>query len=200
MLTKTQEDVLKFLLGNIGEKNTIRSIAQKLGKSYTLTYNNIALLEKMSMISKETLGNLKIIEINKRISSDILIEIELKRKNDFLKKNQWCSLLIKDVIDNSSNPFFILLIFGSYAKNKQNEKSDIDLLAIVKDKSEIKAMQESILREYTKIKKSLVIVDIQDFKDMISNPEKFNVGNEARKNHILLYGSEHYYNLINSKR
>jgi len=199
MLTKTQEDILKFLLEHSEEKNTIRGIARKLGKSYTLTYNNIALLDKIGAVSKETVGNTKVIEISKRISSDTLIEIELKRKKEFFTKNSWCELLAGDIIKNYPNPFFILLIFGSYAKNKQNEKSDIDLLAIVKNKSEIKALQEVILGEYAKVKKSLIVVDIEDFREMISHPEKFNVGNEAVKNHILLYGAESYYNLIKNQ-
>jgi len=200
MLTKTQEDILKFLLKSSEEKNTIRGIARKLGKSYALTYNNVALLDKIGAVSKETIGNTKVIEISKRISPDTLIEIELKRKKEFLAKNSWCELFVKDIIKNHQNPFFILLIFGSYAKNKQNEKSDIDLLAIVKDKQEIRALREVILGEYTKVKKSLIAVDVEDFKEMVSNPEKFNVGNEALRNHILLYGIESYYNLLKNQQ
>lgn len=193
MLTKTQEDILKFLIKNSEEKNTIRSIAKKLGKSYTLTYNNIASLEKSGIISKETIGNTKIIGLSKKISPDLITEIEIKIKNDFLKKNTWCSLLTKDIIENSPTKFFILLIFGSYAKDKQNEKSDLDILAIVQNKEEIKNMREIILNTHTPIKKSPIVITVEDFKEMISQPEKFNIGNEAKKSHILLYGIEQYY-------
>jgi len=31
---------------------------------------------------------------------------------------------------------------------------------------------------------------------MLSNPKSFNVGNEAKKNHVILYGAEQYYQMI----
>ena len=43
MLTKTQEQILAFLIGNQEERVTISGIARRLGKSYTLVYNNIFL-------------------------------------------------------------------------------------------------------------------------------------------------------------
>jgi predicted nucleotidyltransferase len=196
MLTKTQEQILTFLLEKQQENNTIRGISRKLNKSYTLTYNNISDLEKKEFIKKESVPPAQIITLNERAPIELFIEIEFKRKERFLKKYPWIRLMLKDIIKNSSNPFFILIIFGSYAKSLQNEKSDLDLLMIVQDREEIKLMKNIIQEIYTKIKKSLNIVDIADFKEMLSNPEKLNIGNESKKNHILLYGAEQYYNII----
>ncbi|MCX6750570.1 MAG: nucleotidyltransferase domain-containing protein [Candidatus Pacearchaeota archaeon] len=198
MLTKTQEQILSFLLENQEENNTIRGISRKLNKSYTLTYNNISDLEKKEFIKKKSVPPAQIITLNMQAQIELFIEIEFKRKSNFLKKYPWARLMLKDIIKNSSNPFFVLIVFGSYAKGLQTEKSDLDLLMVVQTKEEKKIMKNIVQEIYTKVKKSLIIVDLKDFKEMLSNSEKLNVGNEAKKNHILLYGTEQYYNIIKS--
>ena len=196
MLTQTQEQILAFLLENQEEDNTIRGISRKLNKSYTLVYNNISDLEKKEIVKKKSVPPVQIITLSNMVPVEMLIEIELKRKEKFLKKHPWIRLMLKDIMKNSSNPFFILIVFGSYDKPLQNEKSDLDLLVIFNVREEINILRNTIQQIYTKVKKSLNIVDINDFKEMLSNPEKFNIGNESKKNHILLYGTEQYYNII----
>lgn len=195
-LTKTQEKILGFLLKAWDKKNTIREIARKLDKSYTLTYNNISDLEKKELVLSESVPPARIIRLNENAPEDMLIGLEFKRKQEFLAKCPWIRIMLKDVLTSIENPFFILLVFGSYAKSTNDEKSDLDMLAIVQDKKQISHVKEIILEIYTKVKKSLNIVDISEFKEMLRNTEKFNIGTEAKKNHILLYGAEQYYNLI----
>lgn len=195
MLTKTQEQILQFLLETKEEKHTIRSISRKLKKSYTLTYHNIIDLEKKGFILAESVPPSKIINLNKKAPEKIFIDIELKRKNEFLDKYAEVKLMLKDMIKNIPNPFFILLVFGSYAKGTPNEKSDLDILMIVQDKKQISLAREAVLGIYTKVKKSLNIMDVEEFKSML-NDKKINVGTEAEKNHILLYGTEQYYAII----
>ena len=185
-----------WLLSNPEEKATIRGISRKLGKSYTLVYNNIADLEKKEIIKKQSVPPAQIVTLNEYAPLEIFIDIEFKRKNNFLKKHAWIRLMLKDILKNSNNPFFILMVFGSYAKGSQNEKSDLDLLMIVNDKKEIRNAENALQKVYTKVKKSINIVDTEDFKEMIKNTEKLNIGNEAKKHHILLYGIEEYYQII----
>ena len=78
----------------------------------------------------------------------------------------------------------------------QTIKSDLDLLIIVQDKKDIKEIEDAFHETYTKVKKTLNFVDINDFKEMISNPNTLNIGNEAKKSHIILYGVEEYYGLL----
>ena len=87
MLTKTQEQVLAFLLSKPEEHISIRGIAKRLKKSYTLVYNNIAKLEKNDIIIKENVPPAQIIKLNEFAPTDVFIGIELKRKKEFLKSN-----------------------------------------------------------------------------------------------------------------
>lgn len=196
MLTGTQEDILGFLLGNPDEKLTIRGIAKRLGKSYALVYNNIADLEKKKLVVKQNVPPGQIITLNEFAPSWIFVDIELKRKNEFLEKHLWVKVLIEDIFNSVNNVFFILLVFGSYAKGTQTKKSDIDLLFIVKDRKYIRKIENSVKDIYSKAKTGINFADANDFREMIKDTNKMNIGNEAKKHHIILYGAEAYYQLL----
>jgi len=196
MATKTQEKILAFLLSNPEEKLTIRGISKRLSKSYTLVYNNIRGLEKDNIIAKESIPPAQVVKLNEFAPAEIFVEIELKRKKEFLKEYPWVSLMLNDILSSAKNLFFILLVFGSYAKAMQTKKSDIDLLVIVQDKKDIEGIENAINKAYTKVKKGLNFVDMHDFKEMIKNTNELNIGNEAKKHHLILYGAEEYYQLL----
>ena len=196
MLTQTQEKILAFLLGNSEEKLTIRGISKRLNKSYTLVYNNILGLEKDNIIIKESIPPAQIIKLNEFAPAEIFVEIELKRKKEFLEEYSWVSLMLEDVLSSAKNLFFILLVFGSYAKAMQTKKSDIDLLVIVQDKKDIEDIENAMNKAYTKVRKGLNFIDVHDFKEMTKNTNELNIGNEAKKHHIILYGAEEYYQLL----
>ena len=196
MLTKTQEKILCFLLGSSEEKLSIRGIARRLKLSYPLTYNNIAVLEKQGIIQKQNIAPAQIVTLNNFAPVDVFIEVELKRRSAFLQKQPWIRVMLEDILNDAPNAFFTLIVFGSYAKNTETPKSDLDLLVIVQNKKEIDAVESSIKRVYTKVKKNIIVCDVIDFREMIINPNVLTVGNEAKKAHIVLYGIEEYYRLI----
>lgn len=196
MLTKTQNKILSFLLRNTEEQATIRGIARRLRKSYTLVYNNLANLEKRGLIRKHNVPPAKVITLHEFAPAYFFIDIELKIRKEFLRKNPWVEVMLNDAISSTKNLFFILIVFGSYAKGTQTKKSDIDLLVIIQAKDHMKNIENSINKAYTKVKKNVIIVDVNDFMEMISHPNALNVGNEAKKHHVILYGVEQYYQII----
>lgn len=197
MLTKTQKKIIASLLNNpLGEQFSIRGIAKKLGLSYTLTYNNIASLEKQTIIRKIDVPPAQIIVVHDLAPQEILIDVELETRNIILKKHTWIKVMLDDIMSNVKNPFFTLMIFGSYAKRTQTQRSDIDLLVIVQNLEYVKEIENAVNKAYTKVKKSLIIVSVDEFKDMLFNNTALNVSNEARKSHIILHGVEQYYRLL----
>ena len=196
MLTKTQQEIIALLLDKPEENFTIRRTARDLHKSYTLVYNNIEDLRKRDLIVKEKVPPATIISLNEFCPNEILIEIENLRKNRFIKSQPWINVMLKDILSNTDKVFFTLLVFGSYAKGSQTKTSDIDLLIIVPTKDDIEFLENAIRNSYSKAKKSVVIVSRDDFINMIKNPQQLNVGNEAKKHHILLYGLENFYALL----
>ena len=196
MLTKTQEQILTFLTANQEDRLSIRNLAKKLNKSYTLVYNNLLGLEKKDFVRKLSVPPAQIVTLNEFSPVDTLVAIELKRKSEFLEKNIWCKIMLKDLFSAIDNVFFIFIIFGSYAKGKATASSDLDLLVIVNRKEDIKDIEDGIRRIHTKVKKSLIAITAQDFQEMIKNTNELNIGNESRKNHVILHGAENYYQLL----
>lgn len=94
-------------------------------------------------------------------------------------------------------PFFILLVFGSYAEGKNRKNSDIDLAFIVESnniREKIKPHIEQIAR------RSIHSLDYQiitkkEFKEMLLREEE-NLGKEIYKKNILMWGNDQYYELI----
>lgn len=195
MFTPTQERILEFLLGNQEEHFSIRHVAKTLRLSYALTYHNIQDLLKRNILKKYSLPPAQIISLHDRLPSFILTNLEQKRAQHFLERYTWLQLYLQDVLRSAASPFFILLVFGSYAKGTMTNKSDIDLLTIAPTKRDIPHLEQA-LQHHTPIRKNTVTADIQQFLEMIKNPKTFNIGNESRKQHIILYGAEYYYQLL----
>lgn len=198
MLTRTQRKILALLLNQVSDEQlSIRGIARKLGLSYTLTYNNIINLDKERIVRKLEVPPAQIITIHDFAPTEVLVDIELERRNDFLKRNSWIKVMLDDIMSSVNNYFFVLLVFGSYSKGTETSKSDIDLLAITPKKDDdFKEIENAINKVYTKVKKGIIVVTVDNFKEMISIPQVLNVGNEARKTHIILYGVEQYYQIL----
>lgn len=195
MTTKTQEQILKLLLEKPEEQLSMRQIARLLGKSYALTYNNTQKLIKAGIVLTKSIPPAQIVHLNEQAPTSILIDMERKRTEDFLAKHSWSNIYVKDVLNAVEKPFFVMLVFGSYAKRTATRGSDFDILIIVPAKEDILQLEKAA-QQYTKIKKGIVVVDVQSFLEMIKNPKALNVGNEARKHHIITYGAEMYYELL----
>jgi len=194
MVTKTQEQILQFLLGRPEERISIRGIARLLGKSYTLTYNNIQGLLKQGFLEKQSIPPALMIQLKEDIPNNVLVDIERKIAEAFLEKHSWMKLYLKDVLA-ASPPFFVMLVFGSYAKGTQTINSDLDLLIIVPKKENIQEL-ENAAQQYVQVKKGVIVVDALNFTEMIKNPKELSVGIEAQKHHVILYGAEQYYRLL----
>lgn len=94
-------------------------------------------------------------------------------------------------------PFFVLLVFGSYAKGKANSKSDLDVALIVESsqtRKEIAPFLETINR------REILGIDYHiftknEFLEMLKS-EQENVGKEIYRENIIYYGAIAYYSII----
>ena len=184
-----REKIIKFLIEN-KKQWTILQISKELKVDYKNVFQEI---NKMypDILFKEKKGSINLVEL-KLLPDFKIFQVEGKRINLFLESNKILKLILDD-ITSLNYPFFIVLIFGSYAKNTMTKKSDIDICIISNDENKTK---ELIL----KFKLSPLPLDIQTFttKEFISmiNTKEANLGKEIIKNNIILYGIENYYNLI----
>ena len=142
--------------------------------TYTLNLDNNLTLSYLNVINE--------LDINKRkFPKEILGEVQKK----ILKQTH----------------FFILIVFGSYAKNKATEKSDLDIAVIVESeqtKKEIAPVLETVKRREIK-PIDYYIFTRSDFLEMLK-VEYENVGKQIYKNNLVYYGFIDYCNLIRGRK
>ena len=94
-------------------------------------------------------------------------------------------------------PFFIMMIFGSYASGKNKAGSDLDVAFIVEDADagkKIKPYIENVVRKgMPKVDYSIIGKD--ELKEMLLREEE-NLGKEAYKNHLIIWGGDQFYELV----
>ncbi|MEK6969460.1 MAG: nucleotidyltransferase domain-containing protein [Nanoarchaeota archaeon] len=184
--------ILKLFVDNKDKTFTIKKAAEALKINYKIVYEEITELEKEKLISITRQGNAKVCVFNYQYHSKI-VEIEEIRKQELFKNKDL--KLIYNRIKEVKNPFYCLVLFGSYA-NKTNQKgSDIDL-CLITDNSKINRQVQSIL-SITPLPIHLQEFSSKQFLLMLKSKE-VNVGNEIVKNNVLLYDMEAFYELINN--
>lgn len=191
MENKHNIKIVQFLLSNKKKEFTIRTIAKETSVEYKAAYNGIKELIKEGIVNAKKAGQSTLCSLNTKAFNHRIFQAEEERKEALLKNKDMVA--IKSYFKDMKSPFFIILIFGSYAKRTERKKSDIDLLLI----TDIEAVNKEI---HEKIK--LIPLDVhltafssKEFLSMLKTTE-FNVGKEAFYNNIVFHGIEDYYRLI----
>jgi len=186
--------IIQYLIENKNEELSILAISKNLKMDYKNIYFIIKRLENELLIKLEHFGQSNRVKLIPQMHP-LIFEAEYNRKDEVLK-NKNLAVMLKDIKSSLTSSYFILLLFGSYTKKKQNKKSDIDLMFIVSDDKEEQFEKE--------VKQSLTLLPLpihylvfseQEFLEMISAKE-LNVGKEALKYNIILYGIELFYELM----
>lgn len=187
----TQIKILKYLLSHRKEEFTIRKIAQAIAVDYKSVHGVMQELIKATLVKARKMGQTVLCSINPTKFNADIFRAELVRCEELLKNKDLSSM--NSYFKYIKEPFFILLLFGSYASGKSQKKSDIDLLLITDNES---------LKQKIKSKIALIPLEIHlsdftcaEFISMLKTTE-FNVGREAFYNNIILYGIEDYYRIL----
>ncbi|HLC72809.1 MAG TPA: nucleotidyltransferase domain-containing protein [Candidatus Nanoarchaeia archaeon] len=203
---KNYEDTKNKIIGNLLrtplESKSLHQIAVDTRLSYVTVHKLIPNLVRKKLLTLKKKGKASLASIDfehakvEKLSSAILYE-----KNLFLKKYPQLALLVREIEEALAGRFYVLILFGSYAKEKSKKQSkkqsDIDLLFIVPDREDIEAYKEKInksLKLYPIVKKDFKLVAAKNFIDMLN--QKYTVGREAFQYGLVLIGTEHYYAMV----
>lgn len=185
--------IIKYLIEHKEKELSILGISKALRIDYKNVYMIIKRLEKESLIKLETFGNSKRVKLINEINPKIF-EAEYNRRKNLLKDRNM--LIMLNDIEKISSKYYVLLLFGSYAKKTQTKNSDIDLMFIVPEGKEDTFEKEiNIITSTLPLPIHFLIFSEKQFKEMI-NSNEHNVGKEALRDNIILYGIEMYYELI----
>lgn len=184
--------VLKFFVDHKESTITINKVAKALRMNYRIVYEEVLSLEKENILRITKIGNANICQFKYKYNSKV-VEIEDIRKEEVCK-NKDIALIYKRMSE-IKNPFYVLILFGSYANKSQTRHSDIDLCLITDNK--IVSEEVNTIVQITPLKIQLQEFSSQEFQSMLKS-KQFNVGNEIVKNNIIVHGLETFYELVNN--
>ena len=189
--TKNELKILNLFRKNVFLKVSIREIMKKvISKSYQRVYNSVHSLIRRNILNSEEFGNISLISINwsreSIVSLSYLDDIEIKNIPNYSK-----------IIELKTISNYLILVTGSYAKGTATKKSDLDLVVIVPNESDIVKIQRKLENETMLYipEMHIYVLKTKDFIDMLV-AKKENYGKEIFRNNILLKNPQLYYELI----
>lgn len=195
MFTKTQIEIMKIFVSKIDKKFSINQISDILRKKYPLIHRSIKpLIEKNYLLKDEQ----DLIYLNYRDNYDELAFLESIRKSEWLNKNKDARLFFQECSKSIQVDFFISVVFGSSVEKKGK---DIDLLFILNEKELEK--NEKVIRNISEnftLTLDINVIPVESAYEMLSRREQANVLNELLNKHIILFGGENFYRILNNAR
>jgi predicted nucleotidyltransferase len=188
---KTEIKAIKAIIGQ--EPMTIREIAGKIKADYRITHTAVKLLSKKGAVILKKAGGSLLCELNKAYGGIEILQAEEERKATFLK-NKDMAVLYKEVMNNAGSGFFVMIVFGSYAKGSQTKNSDIDIMLVSNDEKLKKRINEIV--SILPLKIHLIQLNEEEFRRMYFSREP-NVAKEAARNYVILHGTEQFYGMMN---
>ena len=156
-------------LGKHQKSFTMHELSRLLNIPYASFHRTIQ--DMNDLITIKTIGKSKTIGLNTKnpiVKAHLIISSD-EEKKEFLEKQP-----IIRKISNEIKAKDIVLLFGSYAKGKETEKSDIDLLIINKDGKKSISLSKHELLYQKKI--NPIFLTRKEFKNMLKDKEE-NVAN-----------------------
>lgn len=186
-------EVINFLGKNIGKSFTMHQLSKLLDIPYATFYRTINKMNSMLVIVP--VGKSKTVQLNVQntLTKNYLIISSQEERDAFLKKQP----ILKKIVDELPEGNYTVLLFGSYTKGTQTQKSDIDFIVINKTGEKI----PSFSRYETLFKLTInpLYFTPKEATLMLKDKEE-NVMKQALKNHIIMYNPELFWDLVYGTR
>jgi len=194
MISKEELQVVKVFRKDLFKEYSIKDIMKIMKKnSYSWVFNSVKKILKLDLIVFSEKAGIKLYSINwnNPLVFRYFSILDYENVSKLPIKN------ILDIINETPVDYFSLLIGGSYAKDKNVKNSDLDVIILVENKSDIQRVFNVINN-----KSSLMIpqVDLHvfsrgEFLEMLLTKEE-NFGKQVFENNLILFGAESYYLIL----
>ena len=192
-MMETELKIIKRFIEN-NKPATIRDIARQIDADYKITHIAVQRLIGKKILYVQAVGKSSLCSSNESYYGMEIYEAEYGRMQAALK-NSSISQLYKEIVSKIKTGFFVLLLFGSYAKGKQKKTSDIDIM-FISNESGFEDKVSGII-SLIPLKIHALTFTEEEFVRM-KNARKPNVVQEAVENNTILYGIEAYYLMKNA--
>ena len=183
-----KQKIINYLGKNLKKRFTMHELSKLVKVPYASFYR--AVQDMADILDILPVGKSKTVSLkisNSVIKAHLIVSSD-EEKKEFLQKQP----IIKK-ITGELNTKDIVVLFGSYAKGKESEKSDIDLLIINYDGKKSISFSKYELLFNKKI--NPIFVTAKEFKKMLLDKEE-NVGKQVLKDHIILNNPEWFWKLV----
>ena len=163
-------------------------------KTKPWVFNALKQLKGSRLLLSKRRGNLDVYSLN--LSNPVLIQtlqyIEAQDSLDFAQLD-----VIMDAIGKIPVKNYCLLVFGSYAENRQKKDSDLDVCFLVENKQ----AEKRIKPYFNEVKLNHAVnvdehyITFSDFVRMLLRSEE-NLGKQIFRKHRLFFNAEIYYQLL----
>lgn len=202
MLTKEQLNILSVFKKDIFTNLTFKQIKQQSRqKSNNIVQIALKEFQKQNIVKTKETGDVTTYNLN--LNNNLTLSYLNLINESEINKSKIPKNILYDIQNRifKHTEFFILIVFGSYAKNKATKKSDLDIALIVESentKKNIAPFLETIKR------REVIPIDYHiftrvEFLEMLQADSE-NVGKQIFKSKIVYYGCIPYCNLIKAKK
>ena len=175
-------------LGKHPEKRfTMHELSKLIKIPYASFYRTVQQMN--DLLNVETIGKSKAVTLNKNpiLKAHLVVSSDEERK-EFLHTQPIIRKIAHELSTND-----IVVLFGSYAKRKETEKSDVDLLIVNKNGKQSVSFSKYELLFRKKV--NAIFVTAREFVGMLHDKEE-NVGKQALQNHIILNNPDQFWRLV----
>lgn len=123
-------EVISLFLGDYGGQLFLREISRLSGIPLKTTQNILANFEKDKILRSSIEGKNKYYRLNLENiqTKHLLLQSEAYKTSKFIEKYKPLKTFLKEMKSDA-----LIIVFGSFAKSKADENSDLDLLVIGKN-------------------------------------------------------------------
>lgn len=199
LLNKTSAEALKFFVGHITGDFTLREVAKELNMHVSLAHRATRPLLENRIIKQD---KHKSLSLNYKSCHETLAFAEYLRRDNLLGKRRYEELRLfsEEIISKIKEDSFVLLLFGSIVDS--DNPRDIDVLLIVDDAEKIRFHEKFIGNIASKYSLPFEerVISFENVYEMLSKRDEMNMMNEILNKHIILYGAELFYRLLERGR
>lgn len=196
-MLKKEHKVLNEFVKYPWKKHTFKEIKLcSKSKSESYVYDSLKRFVKEKVLNEEKVGNTILYSLNlgyekSQIYSGFIAEYIAWNQKHIPYQD------LNNIMSKIQTSFFISLITGSYASNKQKKTSDLDMVIICDDSFEPKKVYAELRHdcEMNIPPIHLYVFKKSEFLKMLLD-KKANYGKEIAKNNLTLFGGQAYYRII----
>jgi len=195
MVTETKISILNAL-DQHSEGLHLRRLAETVNGSFPNVRRFVLNLKDEGIVKTEQQGNLLNIKLNDSIST--MAYLKMVHTTRFLALPKDVKITVGELFQKLINKPLISLIFDSNgSKNLGSKENPLSILLVYQTLENVEGIKElvSSISSKSGIKINLITAEYYAFeKGFLDKEHAFS--NKIRKDSILLYGVEHYYNLL----